>query len=223
MDHTEAVLVFPARLTQAMHNALRTAHCIPRHWHLGGRHGSRIAVPSGQPAHRSIPILRAAESKIVAVLQCNAQPCSSSELPDALLRLLRGGDVQLQYRRIAPAAQASLAGHIQVPTNSQSLLKSSVLRSAPMSQPFTYAELFAGIGGFGLGFGVLLNPGDVGEVGSAGEYNWGGAAGTRFWIDPQENLIGIFMVQSIPHRTRLAGDFKALTYSAMTQSQMDDK
>jgi CubicO group peptidase (beta-lactamase class C family) len=78
-------------------------------------------------------------------------------------------------------------------------------------------------GGFGLGFGVLLNPGDVGEVGSAGEYNWGGAAGTRFWIDPQENLIGIFMVQSIPHRTRLAGDFKVLTYSAMTQSQMDDK
>ena len=78
-------------------------------------------------------------------------------------------------------------------------------------------------GGFGLGFGVLLNPGDVGEVGSAGEYNWGGAAGTRFWIDPQENLIGIFMVQSIPHRTRLAGDFTVLTYSAMTQSQMDDK
>jgi len=78
-------------------------------------------------------------------------------------------------------------------------------------------------GGFGLGFGVLLNPGDVGEVGSAGEYNWGGAAGTRFWIDPQENLIGMFMVQSIPHRTRLADDFKVLTYSAMTQSQMDDK
>jgi CubicO group peptidase (beta-lactamase class C family) len=78
-------------------------------------------------------------------------------------------------------------------------------------------------GGFGLGFGVLLNPGDVGEVGSTGEYNWGGAAGTRFWIDPQENLIGIFMVQSIPHRTRLAGDFKVLTYGAMTQCQMDDK
>lgn len=77
-------------------------------------------------------------------------------------------------------------------------------------------------GGFGLGFGVLLNPGDVGEVSSAGEYNWGGAAGTRFWIDPQENLIGLFMVQSIPHRTRLAGDFKVLAYSAMTESQADD-
>ena len=76
--------------------------------------------------------------------------------------------------------------------------------------------------GFGLDFGVVLNPGDVGEVSSAGEYNWGGAAGTRFWIDPQENLIGLFMVQSIPHRTRLADDFKVLAYSAMTDSQADD-
>ncbi len=71
--------------------------------------------------------------------------------------------------------------------------------------------------GFGLGFGLVLNPGDVGEVSSAGEYNWGGAAGTRFWIDPVENLIGIFMVQSIPHRTRLGGEFKVLTYQGLTR------
>ncbi len=69
--------------------------------------------------------------------------------------------------------------------------------------------------GFGLGFAVVTNPGDVGEVGSTGEYNWGGAAGTRFWIDPVENLIGIFMVQSIPHRTRLGSEFKTLTYQAL--------
>ncbi len=69
--------------------------------------------------------------------------------------------------------------------------------------------------GFGLGFAVALDQGDIGEIGSAGEYNWGGAAGTRFWIDPEENLIGIFMVQSIPHRTRLAQTFKVLTYQAI--------
>lgn len=71
--------------------------------------------------------------------------------------------------------------------------------------------------GFGLGFGLVLDPGEVGEVSSAGEYNWGGAAGTRFWIDPQEQLIGLFMVQSIPHRTRLADDFKVLTYQALVE------
>ena len=69
--------------------------------------------------------------------------------------------------------------------------------------------------GFGLGFGVVLDPGLTGEIGSAGEYNWGGAAGTRFWIDPEENLIGIFMVQSLPHRTRLGQQFKVLTYQAL--------
>ena len=71
--------------------------------------------------------------------------------------------------------------------------------------------------GFGLGFAVALDQGDIGEIGSAGEYNWGGAAGTRFWIDPEEDLIGIFMVQSIPHRTRLAQTFKVLTYQAIVE------
>lgn len=71
--------------------------------------------------------------------------------------------------------------------------------------------------GFGLGFAVVLDPGLMGEVGSTGEYNWGGAAGTRFWIDPQEQLIGLFMVQSLPHRTRLGGEFKVLTYQALVE------
>lgn len=71
--------------------------------------------------------------------------------------------------------------------------------------------------GFGLGFAVAMDIGEIGELGSVGEYNWGGAAGTRFWIDPVEELIGIFMVQSIPHRTRLAGDFKLLTYQALVE------
>ncbi|MGE0621371.1 MAG: serine hydrolase domain-containing protein [Pseudomonadales bacterium] len=71
--------------------------------------------------------------------------------------------------------------------------------------------------GFGLDFAVVEDPGEVGEIGSAGEYNWGGAAGTRFWVDPKESLIGVFMVQSLPHRTRLADEFKVLTYQALVQ------
>lgn len=73
--------------------------------------------------------------------------------------------------------------------------------------------------GFGLGFAVALDQGRIGELGSVGEYNWGGAAGTRFWIDPEEQLIGIFMVQSIPHRTRLGSDFKNLTYQAIVETR----
>lgn len=72
--------------------------------------------------------------------------------------------------------------------------------------------------GFGLDFAVVEDAGLAGESGSDGEYNWGGAAGTRFWIDPKENVIGIFMVQSIPHRTTLAAHFKTLVYQAMETS-----
>jgi CubicO group peptidase (beta-lactamase class C family) len=74
----------------------------------------------------------------------------------------------------------------------------------------------AGVG-FGLGFGVSLDQGEIGEIGSTGTYSWGGAAGTKFWIDPVEKLIGIFMVQSIPHKTRLGDQFKVLTYQSIVK------
>ena len=47
---------------------------------------------------------------------------------------------------------------------------------------------------FGLTFGIKGEPGNRGEFGSTGQYFWGGAYGTTFWIDPQENLVGVFMV-----------------------------
>jgi CubicO group peptidase (beta-lactamase class C family) len=50
---------------------------------------------------------------------------------------------------------------------------------------------------FGLTFGVKGKPGDRGELGSEGSYYWGGAYGTTFWIDPKENLVGVFMVNGL--------------------------
>ena len=49
--------------------------------------------------------------------------------------------------------------------------------------------------GFGLGFAVRTNTGVNDMPGSVGEYLWGGAQGTWFWIDPKEKLIAIFMSQ----------------------------
>jgi CubicO group peptidase (beta-lactamase class C family) len=71
--------------------------------------------------------------------------------------------------------------------------------------------------GFGLGFAVATDLGRIGELTSEGEYNWGGAAGTAFWIDPEEELIGVYMVQILPHRTTLGGDFKRLVYQAIVE------
>ena len=52
--------------------------------------------------------------------------------------------------------------------------------------------------GFGLGVKVLVDQAASGRLGSPGIYGWGGAATTVFWIDPVEEVIGIFMTQFMP-------------------------
>jgi CubicO group peptidase (beta-lactamase class C family) len=52
--------------------------------------------------------------------------------------------------------------------------------------------------GFGLGFSVLENLGARGTPGSVGEYGWGGAYGSTYWVDPQEDLVVVYMKQLIP-------------------------
>lgn len=70
--------------------------------------------------------------------------------------------------------------------------------------------------GFGLGFAVIEDPTAAGGITSEGEYYWGGAAGTIFWVDPQEELTGIVMIQHMNVRVPLRATFKALTYGAIT-------
>jgi CubicO group peptidase (beta-lactamase class C family) len=56
--------------------------------------------------------------------------------------------------------------------------------------------------GFGLGFAVRKEAGIVGVPGSVGEYRWGGAAGTAFWVDPKEDMLSILMTQGAPGPAR---------------------
>ena len=69
---------------------------------------------------------------------------------------------------------------------------------------------------FGLGFAVRQGVGVAGVVGSAGEFTWGGYAGTYFWVDPKEELVGVYMSQAPgplnPYYRRLV---KQLVYSAI--------
>jgi CubicO group peptidase (beta-lactamase class C family) len=70
--------------------------------------------------------------------------------------------------------------------------------------------------GFGLGFSVMLDLARAQVVGSPGEYAWGGAASTAFWIDPHEELIVIFLTQFMPSGTfNFRGQLKSLVYSAI--------
>jgi CubicO group peptidase (beta-lactamase class C family) len=91
---------------------------------------------------------------------------------------------------------------------------------AEMSPPGLFSEAgYAGIG-FSLGCGVNINVARTRLPGSLGEYFWGGAAATAFWIDPREDLAVVFMTQVIGSDARLTlrRDLRTLVCSAMTES-----
>jgi CubicO group peptidase (beta-lactamase class C family) len=74
---------------------------------------------------------------------------------------------------------------------------------------------FEGVG-FGLGFAVGLGPAATGMAGSGGEFYWGGAASTAFWIDPAEDLFVVFMTQLFPSIAYpFRAQLRALVYQAI--------
>ena len=94
-------------------------------------------------------------------------------------------------------------------------------RDLPEMSRSMFAEAtYNGIG-FGLGFSVTMDPAKTLIPGSAGEYAWGGAATTSFWIDPAEDLIAIFMTQVLPSSAYpVRRELRTMIYSAITQSNL---
>jgi CubicO group peptidase (beta-lactamase class C family) len=76
---------------------------------------------------------------------------------------------------------------------------------------------FEGVG-FGLGFAVGQGPVATAMAGSAGDFYWGGAASTAFWVDPTEDLFAVFMTQLLPS---VAYPFRAQLRALVYQS-IDD-
>ena len=68
---------------------------------------------------------------------------------------------------------------------------------------------------YGLGVRTLVDVARSGVPGSLGEYGWAGALSTYFWIDPREQLLGVFMVQLVPLNFRPAWMFQVLAYQAL--------
>jgi CubicO group peptidase (beta-lactamase class C family) len=91
---------------------------------------------------------------------------------------------------------------------------------AEMAPPGMFSEAgYSGIG-FSIGCGVTINLARTRLPGSVGEFFWGGAASTAFWIDPAEDLAVVFMTQVIGSEARLTlrRDLRTLVYAAMTES-----
>ncbi|HEY0537685.1 MAG TPA: serine hydrolase domain-containing protein [Actinoallomurus sp.] len=64
-----------------------------------------------------------------------------------------------------------------------------------------FAEVSYGGVGFGLGFAVVQDAAKTRTLSSEGEFNWGGAASTVFWVDPVEQVTAVFLTQLLPSST----------------------
>jgi CubicO group peptidase (beta-lactamase class C family) len=91
---------------------------------------------------------------------------------------------------------------------------------AAMAPPGQFSETgYDGVG-FSIGCGVNVDVARTRLPGTRGEYFWGGAAATAFWIDPAEDLAVVFMTQVVGSEARLTlrRDLRTLVYSAITES-----
>ena len=118
--------------------------------------------------------------------------------------LLRGGELDgarlLGSRTLAMMAQNHLPGGKDL---------------ADLSVGGFAETTFEGIG-FGLGFATVLDPRAGKTLASRGEFYWGGAASTAFWVDPAEEVTAVLMTQLLPSSTHpLRPQLRQLVYSAL--------
>jgi CubicO group peptidase (beta-lactamase class C family) len=86
---------------------------------------------------------------------------------------------------------------------------------AAFGRPLFAEAPFDGVG-FGLGFSVTINPPAMHSLSSVGEFAWGGAASTCFWVDPVEEITAVFLTQLLPSSTYpLRSQLRQLVYSAL--------
>jgi CubicO group peptidase (beta-lactamase class C family) len=82
-------------------------------------------------------------------------------------------------------------------------------------RPLFAETTFDGVG-FGLGFSVLLDPVANKVPSSVGEFAWGGAASTAFWVDPAERITVLFLTQLLPSATHpIRPELRQLVYQAL--------
>src|SRR6202022_4321007 len=102
----------------------------------------------------------------------------------------------------------------------RALLNGGELDLPEMSRSLFSEATYNGIG-FGLGVSVTMNPAQTLIPGSRGEYAWGGAATTSFWIDPAEELIAIFMTQVLPSSAYpIRRELRTMVYASITDSNL---
>ena len=79
-----------------------------------------------------------------------------------------------------------------------------------------YSETTFHGSGFGLGFAVVVDAVRAKTLGNAGEFSWGGAASTAFWVDPVDEVVCVLMTQLLPSSTHpIRSELRQLVYQAL--------
>jgi CubicO group peptidase (beta-lactamase class C family) len=119
--------------------------------------------------------------------------------------LLNGGE--LDGVRILGPRTVKMMGSNWLPRNVD-------LETFP-GRPLFAETTFSGVG-FGLGMSVMTDPVATHTGGSVGEFSWGGAASTVFWVDPAEQMTAMFFTQLLPSSTYpLRSQFHQMVHQAI--------
>jgi CubicO group peptidase (beta-lactamase class C family) len=102
--------------------------------------------------------------------------------------------------------------------NGRRLLKPSTVALMTQNQ---IGDINQGLNKFGLGFSILTPAGAAKTGQSVGSYEWGGAFGTDYWVDPKEKLVVLLYTQKFPHNNTpdLVPQFRKAVYAALTKRQ----
>ena len=135
-----------------------------------------------------------------------------SSLPDMLALM----------RSLMPAGVSTRSTRSTFSQTGASVLRPATIAMMMQNQlPAGMGIAFPSVGqlpgkGFGLGGAVILQPSGHDPAASAGEFEWGGIAGTHWWISPRHNLAGVLMTQRVMSFWQpFSFEFKQLAYQAV--------
>jgi CubicO group peptidase (beta-lactamase class C family) len=153
------------------------------------------------------------------VLNRDLKRLEKSPYPEAFLKPIPrfsggGGLVSSMHDMLALMRSFLPGGHAVLKPESIQLMMQNHL-------PAGWGIAFPGVGdvpgkGFGLGGAVTLRPGENDPADAEGEFEWGGIAGTHWWISPRHNMAGLLMTQrQMAFWHPYSFEFKKLAYAAM--------
>jgi CubicO group peptidase (beta-lactamase class C family) len=175
------------------------------------------------PAAKAARFAACYEPSAAGGIQLQDDPATSSFLQPPSLVSGGGGLVSTaaDYMRFGSALLngGSLGGYRLISRKTLDLMTANHLPGgasiAALSRSLFSEAAYDGVG-FGLGFATTLDAAKTLMPGSSGDYFWGGAASTFFWVDPAEDIVVVFMTQLIPSSTYpVRRELRTLIYSAL--------